>query len=134
MSLPFDEIRLKKEMSWNGSIKITLAASDTTHHEFSLRCIDKRLHSDELNHGPLNRKTSIAMSYKDIMPLIEILEGCKLPPLPTGIYGCDGELWTLTITSGFNRSQFRWWVEPPAAWKPLQDCAGLLLRWCDQNA
>ena len=73
------------------------------------------------------------MSHKDILPLIEILEGCRLPPLPTGIDGCDGELWTLTIISGFNRSQFRWWVEPPAAWKPLQDCADLLIRWCNQK-
>jgi len=127
----FDEIRVKKEMSWNGSIKIVLTASDSGNNEFSLKCIDKRLDSNGAGYGKSGRKTSTTLSRKDVIPLIEILEACRLPPLPAGIDGCDGDIWTFTMISGLNRSQFRWWVEPPEKWQPLQGCADLLMRWCN---
>jgi len=132
-SLPFDEVRLKKESCWDGSIKIVLSVSEETNDELSLECIDKRYDSNGAVYSQPKRKTSRAISRKDIVQLVEILEECRLSPLPCGIDGCDGEIWTFTIMSGLNRAQFRWWVEVPEEWKPLQDCADFLMRLCSQK-
>jgi len=50
---------------------------------------------------------------------------------PEGVLGLDGTTYELLIERGFNRIQYTWWGEPPAAWRPLRKLSNTLLGVAD---
>jgi hypothetical protein len=54
--LPFDEIRLKLDTCWEGSIKIVLMAKDSSGNEFLLKRIDKNFDYGAASEGLLGLK------------------------------------------------------------------------------
>jgi hypothetical protein len=63
--------------------------------------------------------------------LTAALEHEALYVTPESVEGLDGTTYELLIERGFNRIQFKWWGEPPAAWRALREVSSTLLDLAD---
>lgn len=59
------------------------------------------------------------------------LESLVMSVVPAEVFGLDGTTYELLIERGFNKIQFTWWGEPPAAWRALRELSNALLSVAD---
>jgi len=59
------------------------------------------------------------------------LENQVVSVAPESVLGLDGTTYELLVERGFNRIQFTWWGEPPAAWQAIRELSNTLLDLAD---
>jgi hypothetical protein len=78
-----------------------------------------------------------SLEWRREVPLLEahrilaILENRVASVSPEHVMGLDGTTYDLLIERGFNKVQFTWWCEPPAAWQALGELSKMLLERAD---
>jgi len=71
------------------------------------------------------------VSLRDAEKITAALESQVMSVVPEEVFGLDGTTYELVIKRGFNKIQFRWWGEPPAAWRALRELSNTLLGVAD---
>ncbi len=64
----------------------------------------------------------------EVERIFELLQQAAVPALCPVNMGCDGKTFELFWSDHFGGASFKWWVEPPAQWKPLKQAADALQK------
>ena len=139
----------KERPSFEGELSISLNAERDSqgHEKYFVVCQKKPpLNAKEfaIFAASLNRMDGQALEViteninwqRDVPPseakkLTAAMEHQAVSVAPEGVLGLDGTTYELLIERGFNRIQYTWWGEPPAAWRPLRELSNTLLGVAD---
>lgn len=140
---------LKERPSFEGELSISLNEEHDSegHEKYRVACQKKPpLSANEFAIFAATLKRVVGKDLEDITKsidwqrevppsevkkIISTLEHQVISVAPDSVFGLDGTTYELLIERGFNRIQFKWWGEPPAAWRTLRELLSTLLDLAD---
>lgn len=78
----------------------------------------------EISHEPRKaRRKKVYVEEGWAQKIVAKLKTLQIPPAPDFVMGCDGGFTELKIGGYEGGARYRWWSEPPAGWRELDDLA-----------